>query len=157
MPSRKISLAKLHSASVPPQRMAMRNSRHRIFGRSCGSISPTAMPRMMVEVLWLPALPPASVSMGMYAVSTVTAASASSYPRMTMLEKVALIIRNSSHGARLLYRSHSTLLEVGLVGGADGVHLAISSLASSCMIEIASSIVTIPTRRFSLSTTGMAR
>ena len=28
MPSRKISLAKLHSASVPPQRMAMRNSRH---------------------------------------------------------------------------------------------------------------------------------
>ena len=29
-----------------------------------GVISPTAMLRMMVEVLWLPALPPASVSIG---------------------------------------------------------------------------------------------
>ena len=111
MRSNTSSFTKLHTASVPPHSKATRLSRQRMRGRSWGWISPTAMPRMMVEVLWLPALPPASVSMGMYAVSTVTAASASSYPRMTMLEKVALIIRNSSHGARLLYRSHMLCLK----------------------------------------------
>ncbi|SCJ49747.1 Uncharacterised protein [uncultured Clostridium sp.] len=111
MRSNTSSFTKLHTASVPPHSKATRLSRHRMRGRSWGWISPTAMPRMMVEVLWLPALPPASVSMGMYAVSTVTAASASSYPRMTRLEKVALIIRNSSHGARLLYRSHMLCLK----------------------------------------------
>ena len=35
--------------------------------------------------------------------------------------------------------------------------LAKSSLASSCRMEMASSMVTMPTRRFSPSTTGMAR
>ena len=65
MRSNSSSFAKLHTASVAPHIKATRLSRQRMRGRSWGLISPTAMPRMMVEVLWLPALPPASVSMGM--------------------------------------------------------------------------------------------
>ena len=45
------SFAKLHTASVAPHSRATRLSLHRMRGRSWGWISPTAMPRMMVEVL----------------------------------------------------------------------------------------------------------
>ena len=58
-------LAKLQTASVRPHSSATRNSRQMMRGRSLVRISPTAIPRMIVEVLWLPALPPVSVSMGM--------------------------------------------------------------------------------------------
>ena len=57
-------LPKLHTASVPPHKSATRSSRQSTRSQSRGAMSPTARPRMMVEVLWLPALPPVSVSIG---------------------------------------------------------------------------------------------
>ena len=51
MPSSVMSLRKLHTASVPPHSSAARHSRHSTLGRSLTVISPTAMLRMMVEVV----------------------------------------------------------------------------------------------------------
>ena len=62
---------------------------------------------MMVTEACEPELPPVSISIGMKAVSTTCAASASSKPVMIMPVKVAEIISSISQGMRCLNRSQA--------------------------------------------------
>ena len=63
--------------------------------------SPSDSPRMTVTDVWLPALPPVSISIGMNAVRITAFASASSKCAMIDPVKVAEIISRHSHGMRL--------------------------------------------------------
>ena len=70
--------------------------------------------------------------------------------------KVAEIMRRSSQGILFLYVSKMPTRKYGLSVGMIAAIFSISSVASSSRISTTSSMVMIPTRRFSLSTTGMA-
>ena len=105
-----------------------------------------------------PELPPVPMSIGMNAVSTIEAARLDSNELMIIPVNVAEIMSMRSHGIRLIKISHTVSLSYGLsVVGVIAATFWISSVASSSMTSIASSTVTIPTSRFSLSTTGTAR
>ena len=152
-----MSLAKLQTASVAPQTTATRISFQITFPRSENSISFSEIPRITDTLDWEPQFPPVSISMGIYAVSTVTAANASSNPAIICPVNVADTISSNSHGIRERNVSKTPVLRYGLSDGRIAAIFSISSVVSSCNTSIASSTVTMPTRRSSLSTTGSAR
>ena len=100
--SRTRSFTKLAAARVSPHSTATLISFHMILKISSNSISLSESPRMMDTLAWEPAFPPVSMSIGIYAVSTTKAESASSNPVMIAPVKVALIMRNNSQGILLL-------------------------------------------------------
>ncbi len=78
-----MSRTKLTALSTTPTSMLTRSSFQNTLRKSLSWISPTAMPRMIRVLLWLPAFPPVSVSMGMKVTSRGMAEKAASYlPRM---------------------------------------------------------------------------
>ena len=63
-PSKSMSFAKLHTASVIPHTSATLNSFHMTLKMSLNSISPRDMARIMVTDACPPELPPVSMSIG---------------------------------------------------------------------------------------------
>ena len=112
---------------------------------------------MTSVLLWLPALPPVSVSMGINVTSSGIAAMAASYrpriPPVIMPE----IISTSSHTMRCLARENTPVFRYGLSDGAMAAIFSKSSVASCSITSTASSTVTMPTKRPSASTTGNDR
>ena len=135
----------------------MRISFHTTRGRSENSISPSDSERMTVTEDCEPELPPVSMSMGMKAVSATCAASALSKCVMIRPVNVAETISSMSQGMRCLKRSNVDERRYVLSDGVMPPMISMSSVASSSMTSMASSKVTMPTMRFSVSTTGRAR
>ena len=71
--------------------------------------------------------------------------------------KVADNISIISQGVRARQVSNTPVLRYGLSPGRMAAIFSISSVTSSCRMSMASSTVTMPTRRFSVSTMGRAR
>ena len=110
----------------------------------------------MVTEVCPPAFPPVSISMGTKTVSIGSADSApSKCPRIVEV-KVADTISSNSHGMRLDHVSRTPVLRYGLSVGTIAAIFSMSSVTSSSMTSMASSTVTIPTSRCSLSTIGSA-
>ena len=101
------NFTKFAAESVIPQISATRISLNTTFGTSRYSISFRDNPRMTVTLAWLPALPPVSISMGIYATSTAHTLRASSKEEMMAPVKVADTIRRSSQGIRFLKVSNT--------------------------------------------------
>ena len=112
---------------------------------------------MTVTLDWEPELPPVPISMGMKADRAIWADRASSKAVIISPVKVADTIISISQGIRFLNRSTGELLRYGFSEGVIPLISSISSVASSSMTSMASSKVTMPTIRFSPSTTGRAR
>ena len=70
--------------------------------------------------------------------------------------KVADIISTNSHGILFANMTGAGVLRYGRSDGVIAAIFSMSSVVSCVNTSIASSTVTIPTRRFSLSTTGRA-
>ena len=87
----------------------------------------------------------------------VKALRASSKRLMICPVKVAEIMRSSSQGMRDLKVSRVLVLRYGLSEGSMAAIFSMSSVVSSCRTSMASSMVTMPTSRPSVSTTGRAR
>ena len=122
------------------------------------SISLRESARMIVALAWPPELPPVSMSIGINAVSTMSADSLSSNEVIIIPVNVALIIKRRSQGIRDLNVSKMPILRYGFsVVRTMAFILWISSVFSSCNTSIASSNVIIPTSLSSISTTGSAR
>ncbi len=109
---------------------------------------------MIVTDAWLPALPPVPITMGRQA--KISGASLASYVFKIRAVKVALIIKISNHGILCTYILKTLVSKYGLSDGVTELIKEISSVASSVNTFKASSIVTMPTSLFSLSTTGTA-
>ena len=150
-------LPKQAMARQMPQRTATRISFQTTLKMSRNSISSRLMPRMTVTHACEPELPPVSISIGMNAVRHGSTPSASSKLVMTRPVSVAEIISSISQGIRFFQISNGDERRYGCSDGSIAAIFSISSVASSCMTSMASSKVTIPTRRFSVSTTGNAR
>ncbi len=112
---------------------------------------------MAIVELWLPALPPVPVRIGMDAVRPVTTASISSNEEIIEPVRVAEIMRTKSQPILFLTRVKTGVLRYSSSDGKRAAIFSKSSVVSSSMISKMSSIVTIPTSLFSLSTTGTAR
>ena len=149
--------AKQAIARHTPQRTDTRISFQTTRPRSRNSISFRLMPRMMDTQACEPELPPVSISMGMNAVRHGRAASEFSNLVMTMPVSVAETISSSSHGIRFFQISTGVERIYGCSDGSIAAIFSMSSVASSSMTSMASSKVTMPTSRFSVSTTGRAR
>ena len=146
---------KFTTASTKPTIKPTRISFHKTFNTSDGSISPRAMPRITMVLLWLPEFPPVSINIGIKLTNSGTAAKAVSY--FTRIAPVMVLdsIRIRSHGI-LFFASWNTLVfKYGFSLGSMAAIFSKSSVASSSMTSITSSTVMIPTRRSSLSTTGI--
>mgnify|MGYP007002741591 CR=1 FL=1 len=92
------------------------------LGTSRYSISFRDNPRMTVTLAWLPALPPVSISMGIYATSTAHTLRASSKEEMMAPVKVADTIRRSSQGIRFFEGLKYPGLHIRLIAGHDSRH-----------------------------------
>ena len=149
-------LQKVAAARVAPQSTATRISFQMTWSRSENSTSPRDRLRMTVTLAWEPEFPPVSISIGMKTVSTTCTASASSKLVRIMPVKVAETIRSSSQGMRFFQISKTPVFIYGRSEGVMAAMISMSSVASCSMTSMTSSTVTMPTRRFSLSTTGMA-
>ena len=77
---------------------------------SPASISPTAIPRIIMVLLWLPALPPVSVSMGMKVTSSGITAKAASYFARMLPVIMLLIMRIRSQARRFFARANTPVL-----------------------------------------------
>ena len=105
-----IRRTKFTALSTTPTSMLTRSSFQKTLAKSLSWISPTAMPRMTRVLLWLPAFPPVSVSMGIKVTSRGMAAKAASYwPRMPPVI-MPEIIRTSSHRMRCLAKDSTLVL-----------------------------------------------
>ena len=91
---------RLIAARVRPQTKPTRISFHRTFATSLRSMSPTAMPRMIMVLAWLPAFPPVSISCGTNVTRIGISAKASSYFARIPPVTVALIMRIISQRIR---------------------------------------------------------
>ena len=96
------------------------------------------------------------MSMGMYAISTVQVARASSNLVMTRPVKVAETISNNSHGERWRQMVMGLVERYGRSEGEMAAIFSISSVVSASRMSMASSTVTMPTILPSPSTTGRA-
>ena len=131
-----------------------RSSFHSTRRISPASISPTAMPRMIMVLLWLPALPPVSVSMGIKVTSSGITANAASYLARILPVIMLLTIRIKSQASLFFARTNTPVFRYGFSLGIMAAIFSKSSVASCSMTSTTSSTVTIPTRRSSWSTTG---
>ena len=155
VPEKIIMRRKLTAASAAPHTTPTRASFHRTRSQSPSSTSPSAMLRMMVTEVWLPELPAEPVSIGMNAVSTTAPASTDSKLVMIVEDSVAEIIMIISHGRRCATRC---MTPASMYSSSEGIMAAIflmSSVFSSVMTSTISSMVMMPTSRFSLSVTAM--
>ena len=91
---------KLTRARPTPQSTPTRSSFHTTFIISDGSTSPTAIPRIIIVLAWLPEFPPVSISMGTNVTSSGMAANAFSYFRRIPPVTMLLTIRIISQGRR---------------------------------------------------------
>ena len=155
--STSMTFAKQATARQIPQSTATRISFQTTLKMSRNSISSRLIPRMTVTQACEPELPPVSISIGMNAVRHGRTPSASSKLVMTSPVSVAEIISSISQGIRFFQISNGEERRYGCSDGSIAAIFSISSVASSCMTSMASSKVTIPTRRLSVSTTGSAR
>ena len=69
-----IKRIKFTTASTKPTIKPTRISFHKTFNTSDGSISPRAMPRITMVLLWLPEFPPVSINIGIKLTNSGTAA-----------------------------------------------------------------------------------
>ena len=145
------------TASTNPTIRPTRTSFHTTFRISFGSISPTAIPRMIIVLLWLPEFPPVSINIGIKLTRSGIAAKAFSYftriPPVIVLESIKI----RSHGILFFASVNTPVFKYGFSLGSMAAIFSKSSVASSSMTSMTSSTVMIPTRRSSLSTTGMER
>ena len=134
---------------MAPTIIPTRSSFQSTLNKSPGSISPTAIPRIIMVLLWLPALPPVSVSMGIKVTRSGITAKAASYfariPPVIML----LIIRINSQAILFLASWKTPVFKYGFSLGSMAAIFSKSSVASCSMTSTTSSTVTIPTRRSS--------
>ena len=154
-PSTSSILPKFTSESVAPHSSATRHSFHMTFSASRGSISPSDRLRITAVEACAPELPPVPISIGIKATSAGTTASIPSKLVRIMLVKVAESIRNSSQGMRFFQISRTGVREYGVSEGSIPAIFSMSSVVSCSITSSTSSTVTMPTRRISLSTTGM--
>ena len=152
-----MTLRKTTGAREIPQSSETRSSFQTTRSASRTPISPRERPRMIVTDACPPAFPPVSMIIGMNAVSTTQAASALSYADRIFEVNVADTINSSSHGIRDAHDRKMPVFRYGFSDGRIAAICSMSSVASDSMTSIASSTVTIPTRRSSPSITGMAR
>ena len=111
---------------------------------------------MMSVELCEPQLPPVSISIGMKATSSGTAAKASSYLEIIAPVMPAETISTSSHTMRCFACFHTGVFRYGSVFASIAAIFCMSSVVSSVSTPIASSKVTMPTMQLSVSTTGIA-
>ena len=146
---------KFTTARTNPTITPTRTSFHTTFRISEGSTSPIAIPRMIMVLLWLPEFPPVSISIGIKLTRSGIAAKAFSYftriPPVIVLESIKI----RSHGILFFANVKTPVFRYGFSLGSIAAIFSKSSVASSSMTSMTSSTVMIPTRRSSLSTTGM--
>ncbi len=106
---------------------------------------------------WLPAFPPVSISIGIKLTRIGITAKAASYRAKIPPVIMLLTISTSSHKILFFASSKTPVFKYGFSLGCMAAIFWKSSVASSSSTSTISSMVTIPTSRFSLSTTGRER
>ena len=159
-PSTSSTLKKLALAKMTPSKRATRSSFHTTFQKSLNFTSPKASPRIIIADACEPALPPVPISIGVQAVKTMpytAPLNTLSLDDITSPDSVDDINSINSQGRRFKQMRHALVFKYGLSVGTTAAIFAMSSVFSSSMTVMASSTVTIPTRRNSLSTMGRAK
>ena len=152
-----IRRTKLTSARESPQSIPTRISFHITFRISAGSTSPTAIPRMIIVLAWLPEFPPVSINIGINVTKSGITEKAFSYFNKIPPVTILLNIRIISHGIRFLASWNTPVFRYGFSLGSIAAIFSKSSVASCSMTSMTSSTVMMPTRRSSPSTTGKLR
>ena len=157
-PSIIIIFAKLKIESKRPTVTAILSSFQSTFAASAGSMSPTAIPRMISVAAWLPVFPPVPMRSGKYDTSTITDESMSSNWAIIAPVTMSDTERNMSQGI-LVFTWERTLMSRYSVSVSSRIPAirSKSSVFSSSITSMISSTVIMPTSLSSLSTTGIAR